>query len=115
MTKQTEISPLDSVQYTLQVDNQPSIRFTGCLVASTVSGAVHQNRFGRWMELYLYRTQAGMYICHKVGRTTKTGERDRFSGIPCTDPEAVIAFFGHMWLAKQLYLQANIEDVRIVA
>lgn len=115
MTKQTEISPLDSVQYTLQVDNQPSIRFTGCLVASASSGTDHQNRFGRWTELYLYRTQTGTYICHKVGRTTKTGERDRFSGIPCIDLSAVILFFGHMWLAKKLYLQANIEDVRNVA
>jgi len=111
MTHLTQISPLDSTLYTLQVDNQPSMRFTGFLVASAVSGTVHRNRFGRWTELFLYRTQSGKYVCHKVGRTTKTGERDRFTGVPCTDPEAVIAFFGHMWLAKQLYAQANVQDI----
>ncbi len=37
--------------------------------------------------------------------------RDRYSGKVCETFEEVIEFFGHGWLAKELYTRASIDDV----
>lgn len=39
------------------------------------------------------------------------GDRDRCSGKVCETLEEVKEFFGHGWMAKELYYGANIEDV----
>ena len=103
--------------YTLEIDNAPSIRFTGELIGSTSSspdqamGSSYSGQTGRWTELELYKTVGGKYICHQVGRTQWQGERDRFSGKVCETLEQVKEFFGHRWLAKELYAEAGIDDV----
>lgn len=107
----------DMETFTLQIDNAPDIRFTGELLASVAStdnqamGSSYSGSTGRWTELELYKTSGGKFICHQIGRTRWQGERDRFSGKVCETMEEVKEFFGHRWLAKELYAEANIEDV----
>lgn len=92
--------------FTLEIDNAPSVRFTGELVAS----ADNSDQSGRWTELALYKTKGGTFVCHQVGRSLWQGERDRFSGKVCETLAEVKEFFGHRWLAKKLYAEAGIDD-----
>ena len=109
-----EDSKMDT--FTLKIDNAPNVRFTGELVASTTSsddqaiGSNYSGQKGRWTELALYKTKGGKLICHQVGRTRWQGERDRFSGKVCETLAEVKEFFGHRWLAKELYAKASIDD-----
>ena len=108
-----EESPMET--FTLDIDNAPSVRFTGELVASASSddqaiGGSYSGQTGRWTELALYKTKGGKIICHQVGRTRWQGERDRFSGKVCETLSEVKRFFGRRWLAKELYAEASIDD-----
>lgn len=38
------------------------------------------------------------------------GRKNRYSGAVCETEAEVIKFFGHGWLAKELYENAGIED-----
>lgn len=108
-----EDSDMDII--TIEIDNAPDIRFSGELVAKASSsddqamGRHYSGQTGRWTELYLYRTAGGRYVCHQIGRTRWQGERDRHSGAVCDTLEEVIEFFGHRWLAKELYAEAGID------
>lgn len=53
----------------------------------------------------------GKYVCHQIGYSSWVNERTRYSGRVCETVEEVIEFFGHRWLAKDLYEEAKIEDV----
>lgn len=106
----------DMETFTLEIDNAPSVRFTGELVASAASsdnqamGSSYSGQTGRWTELALYKTKGGKFVCHQVGRTRWKGERDRFSGKVCETLAEVKEFFGYRWLAKELYANAGIDD-----
>ncbi len=110
----------DMETITLTFDNAPNIRFTGRRIghASThpdqAMGSSWSGETGRWTVLDLYRTTSGKYVCHQIGRTQWQGEQDRFSGKVCETEAEVIEFFGHRWLAKELYEDAGIEDVQTV-
>jgi hypothetical protein len=101
-------------KFTLEIDDAPSLRFCGELIASAASSASHVGRYsgqtGRWTELELYITESEKYICYRIGRTIWAGERDRHSGKVCETLEEVKDFFGHRWLAKDLYADAGIDD-----
>ena len=97
----------DMETFTLEIDNEPSVRFTGELVASVASSG---GQTCRRTELALYKTKGGKFICHQVGRTRWLDERDRFSGKVCETLAEVKEFFGHRWLAKELYAEASIDD-----
>jgi len=101
---------------TIPVDNGPSIRFVGERISHVKSSPnnahpSYSKQTGRWSELVLYKTVSGKYVCQEIGRTQWQGERDRYSAKVCDTPEEVIEFFGHRWLAKELYKDAGIEDV----
>ena len=99
----------------IELNNEPGIRFTGELLAQ-VSSSTNQasSRYsgqpGRWTELALYKTKGGKFVCHQIGHTSLQGEHDRYSGKVCETLDEVMAFFGHRWLAKELYNKANIDD-----
>ncbi|MFK0572143.1 hypothetical protein [Endozoicomonas sp.] len=101
---------------TVRVDNQPDIRFIGECLGSTssssnnASGSNYSGETGRWAELAVYKTKSGKYICEQIGRTQWQGEKDRFSGAVCETLADVQAFFGHRWLAKDLYNDAQIDS-----
>lgn len=103
----------------LENDNAPSIRFKGELIAEASSSAnrasgSYSGAPGRWTELKLYRTAGGRYVAQSVGHTQWQGEHTRYAAQVCETAADVIAFFGHGWLAKELYDDADIEDVQDV-
>ena len=106
----------DMETFTIEIDNNPNLRFTGELVASVASsdnqamGSSYSGDTGRWTELALYKTKGAKFVCHQIGRTRWQGERDRFSGKVCETEAEVVEFFGHRWLAKELYEDAGISD-----
>ncbi|WP_439438037.1 hypothetical protein [Salinivibrio costicola] len=105
----------DMETFTLDIDNAPNIRFTGEQIGSASSsdnqamGSSYSGQTGRWTELYLYKTKGGKYICHQIGCTRWIGEHARYSGQVCETLDEVKAFFGHRWLAKELYDDAGID------
>lgn len=106
----------DMETFTLKNDNAPAVRFTGVEVASASSSANNASSYysgsvGRWTVLELYKTKGGKFIAHSVGRTQWQGEHDRYKVAVCETEADVIAFFGHGWLAKDLYEEAGISDV----
>jgi len=107
----------DMETFVLDIDNEPNIRFSGELIASasssdnSASGSDYSGQSGRWTELKLYKTVGGKFICHRIGRTTWSVEREQFSGKVCTNNEEIIDFFGNGWLSKKLFKEAGIESV----
>ena len=100
---------------TLINDNAPDIRFKGELIAKTWSNANNSSSYysgsvGRWMQLELYRTASGRFVCQSTGYTRWDGEQDRRKAAVCESESEVITFFGHGWLAKDLYEKAGITD-----
>lgn len=107
-------------QYTVERDGARALKFTGEELASARShadqamGSSWSGSVGRWTELTLYKTKGGKYVCEKIERTQWQGERDRYSGATCDSTEEVMEFFGHGWLAKELYYNADIDDAEEV-
>ncbi len=107
--------------YTIQRDMDKDLQFTGKGTASVAStpeknkGHPYSGYISKWTELSLHKTQAGAFVCGRVSRITLDGERDTHEGAVCNSVDAVIAFFGTDWLAKELYDRAEIEAVEIVA
>lgn len=109
----------DMETITLENDNAPEVRFTGELIATAKSSSNnasghYSGATGRWTELRLYRTAGGRYVAQSVGHTQWAGEHTRYNTVVCETAADVIAFFGHGWLAKELYGEAGIEDVQHV-
>lgn len=102
-------------EITIEVSDQPNFKFEGCLIAcegstGDRSSMYYSGHTGRWDEYYLYKTKSNKYICQHTERTDWAKERDKTRAIYCTSIEKVIQFFGHGWLAKELYYTAGIDD-----
>lgn len=95
--------------YTVERDNEPALTFSGEKIASVSSYTTSNATRWRWTELTLYRTQGGRYVCEQVGRTRWQGEHTRHAATIADDTAGVIEFFGHGWLAKDLYDEAHID------
>jgi len=87
-------------------DNEPDFQFFGTLLASVPDSSNAE----RWTELCLYLTKKGTFICQEIGHTKKQGEQNRFKAETAASIEDVTKFFGYGWLAKKLYLKANINS-----
>lgn len=59
--------------------------------------------------LALYKTEGGKFICERIDRTRWQGERDSHAAKVCTSDAEVFDFFGHSWLAKDLYSEAGLD------
>lgn len=111
--------------FTLEISGDSSIHFTGELVASAANsdskavGSRYNGKTGqwedislRWTELALYKTDGGQFVCHQIERRRKPSEQDSFMAKLCDTPEEVKSFFGHGWLANELYSEASIYTYR---
>lgn len=106
-------------QITLDNDNAPNVGFEGELIAEASSSSNNASGYysgspGRWTELKLYRTKGGKLVCQTVGHTQHSGEQTRYKVGVCETEADVIEFFGHGWLAKELYSRAGITDIQEV-
>lgn len=109
----------DVAEYIIPRDYDRSISFTGTELASVKSQpdqgvSNYSGSTGRWIELTLYRTTGGKYICERVGRTQWQGEHNRHEAIVCDTHDEIVKFLGLGWLSKQLYDAANINYVESV-
>ena len=101
-------------KYVIERDSAKNLTFTGELLAkasssdNNASGSSYSGSTGRWQVLALYRTEGGKLICERIDRTRWQGERDSHHAKVCTNNNEVIDFFGHGWLAKDLYEEAGI-------
>ncbi len=100
--------------FTVKVDNEPDIRFSGALLAQVSSmldkdGSTRQ----RWTELSLYKLFGSddRYVVAQVGCSRKEGEVNRHDAKVAYGQREVIEYFGHGALAKRLYAAAGIEDI----
>ena len=104
--------------FCLPVDDAPDLVFSGELIARVTSSPVPRadnfsRHAGRWIELALYRTDAGTYVCHETRRSVRAGERARCDRAETVGTGgAVVAFFKQTALAKRLYAEAGIEKRR---
>lgn len=110
----------DCKEYLVRQDDGPDLRFTGALIASVESSQERESRLysgetGRWDELELYRTTAGSFVCMIENCSRWTGERNTRRAAVVSSAAEVIDFFGHGWLAKEIYDEAGIENVQVVA
>jgi hypothetical protein len=106
-------------QITVERDGAANIRFKGELIATTSSSANNASSYysgstGRWKTLNLWKTAGGKYVGQIVGHTQWQGEHTRHAAAVCADLAAVQDFFGHDWLAKDLYAEAGIDAVEDV-
>lgn len=68
----------------------------------------------RWLELRLYKTKEGKFLCERKEISTVQGESTRESSKHASNEKEVIEFFGHGWVSKALYAEAGIEDVEVI-
>lgn len=105
-------------EFNLPLDDAPDLVFSGELVARVTSSPEPRadnfsRHMGRWMELALYRTEDGTYVCVEARCSKRSGERDRLHRASKVATErAVVAFFKQTSLAKRLYAVAGIATTR---
>lgn len=100
-------------------DGEPDLKFTGDMLASASSSANqaspdYSGSTGRWVELKLFRTSGGNYVCSQVSKTQWQGEQDGYSGAVCKSIEEVFTFFGHGKLAKEIYADAGLDATVVI-
>jgi hypothetical protein len=106
------------MDFRLPVDGAPDLVFSGELVARVTSSPERKasnfsRHMGRWIELALYRTEGGTYVCHETRRSSRTGEQDRRQRAEAVETAgAVVSFFKQTVLAKRLYAEAGIPNPR---
>lgn len=102
---------LDLMVSTPQVvkrSDEPTLSFYGWSVADVSS---QRGKAQRWVELRLYRTLEGRWVCEELRVSKKKGETD----IPRVDvvdtDRDVVGFFGDGQLSQDIYMQAGIVTV----
>lgn len=93
---------------TIYRDNKPNFQFFGQLIAG-VSNYNYSQKNDRWIELYLYKTQSGLYVCAQENHTCWQGENNRYKAETAKNIEEIQDFFGYTDLSKELYEEANID------
>lgn len=106
-------------QHEVQRDGGRPLRFKGWRIGRTKNSwdtahPDYSGSTGRCQELRLYRTVSGKYVCQRIGYSQWQGERTRYEAEVCADLEAVMAFFGHGRLAKDLYEAADLDTAEEV-
>lgn len=70
-------------------DGERTITFDGILIGSATSDDGHRDH---WADIAIYRTQAGSYVVHIIGRTrlAHIGQVDRHKAQVSTAPEGAV-------------------------
>ena len=103
-------------KFLIRVDGKPNFAFVGEFLGEATSSPCQEidgwwsGDIGRWQCLELYKTRAGNFVCSTIHYTEHTGERTKYEGEVYKTVEEVLKFFGHDWLAKELYLNCKIDE-----
>lgn len=96
--------------HTIKSTGNPDITLTGRLVAHVSSKSTHGECQFRWVELLLYKSDAGSFVCQVQDLSSWDNENDTYSICVCGDDQSnIIGFFGYSDLAKELYIAAGID------
>ena len=110
-----ELNSCDYEEFTLKKDGDIDCMFRGVLLAHASSMSTAKNSGKqRWSELSLYKTDKGLWVCYRIGRSSIPGERSLYTYEIFESVEDVATFFGFGWLAKELYDTAGLSFVRVV-
>jgi hypothetical protein len=101
-------------EHMVERDGEPNLKFYGHLIGSANSRTNDGHSSIRWTVLALYKTQNGKYVCEQAGHSRMQGERKKSCACVCDTHEEVISFFGHEWLAKELYEECEIDASEMV-
>lgn len=99
-------------------DNGPDLYFEGVLLAEVSNRPADSElntHTSQWLELSLYRTAGGKFVCERGRCTAQPREPDRYEAAICDDEAAVFAFFGYGRLSKELYDLAAINALQQVS
>jgi hypothetical protein len=100
-------------------DGKRDLKFQGVKLgwAGTSPDNAHPNYSrtpGRWVDLDLYKSKKGKFICARMCGTQWQGDRNEYEAEVVDTVEQIIEFFGCGNLAKELYESAEIEIVEEV-
>lgn len=107
-------------QVIIERDNGKAISFKGKLLAKVSSspniamGSSYSGYTGTWQILKLYKTEKGSYVCQRINRTQWQGSRDTYEAAICKHDLEIYDFFGYDWLAKELYIEADVNNFEVV-
>lgn len=107
--------PVLSNEFVIRRDDGPDLSFTGEMlggVSTRLDG--RQRRRDPWIELKLYRSKAGKYVCQRLDLSEVRPELIRRAAIVADSPQQVMGFFGYGDLAHELYVIAGLVPVEKV-
>lgn len=91
--------------------NNPSSWFVGVKEGFASSTEIDSIGEGdEWVELTLYQTQGGGYVCYRVYRSNTPDKREVIDDLSCNTMAEVVEFFGHSDVAKKLYEKCGIDS-----
>ena len=100
--------------WTVRRDDDRDLQFAGKQIAAVSSQWRGGEQQTRWTELELYLTQGGSYVCAEIGLSRWQGEHNFYRAIVADTVGRVVEFFGHGWLAKELYADAKIDTAETI-
>jgi len=104
---------VEGQEFVVERDDDTDLKFRGYELATATSRDSLKDR-GRWLDLVLYQTVGGKYVCSKTEITRWQGERDRHYVLVCSEDAEVKEFFGQGWLSKELYANAGIKNIEVI-
>jgi hypothetical protein len=96
-------------EFVIPRDDARNLKFSGECISRVSTKSYRGPASNRWLELALYRTSSGKFVCQRIGRTIWEGERDRHEACVASDVAGVVEFFGFSDPAKRLYDEAGID------
>ena len=96
----------------LDISNGSSLSFEGNLISSTMSSPHSANecfsgQVGIHNRISLFQSQMKKYICYDETFTQLKGDQDLKVAEICEDVAGIVKFFGHSWLAQELYYRSR--------
>lgn len=103
--------------FVVMQDDGPDLIFQGILLAEVSDRPADSElntHTSQWIEISLYRTAGGQFVCERGRCTAQPRDPDRYEAAICVDEAGVIAFFGYDRLSKELFDGAGIDAFQCV-
>ncbi|MGB1109693.1 MAG: hypothetical protein ACPG4N_05025 [Gammaproteobacteria bacterium] len=101
-------------QFTVRRDDGPDLRFDGEILAGVSNRWDGEHRQDPWIELKLYKTRGGQYVCERIDMSQRDPDSIRRAAQVVDSPHSVMGFFGYGELAHELYVSAGLVSVENV-
>lgn len=111
-TDKNEYNIDDAEEYSIEVDDEPNIKFRGWLIAKS---NYYITNYWRGIVYRLYKTLGGKFVCQESIWSCHENERDGENAKVCKTKDEVIEFFGLNDSVKNIYRKAGIEYEKTVS